>query len=107
MNASPPAQKILHGFQTVGFIYLKNHPIPAHVLQRIFTRSANFFALDDETKLRLQWTTPEANRGYSSPGREKVSQLVDVSEVSKIRSQAPDLKESLEIGRDTRPQFPN
>ncbi|KAG5918522.1 hypothetical protein E4U61_001679 [Claviceps capensis] len=101
------AQKILHGFQTVGFIYLKNHPIPARVLQRIFTRSANFFALDDETKLRLQWTTPEANRGYSYPGRERVSQLVDVSEVSKIRSQAPDLKESLEIGRDTRPEFPN
>ncbi|KAG6315939.1 hypothetical protein E4U22_007482 [Claviceps purpurea] len=101
------AQEILHGFQTAGFIYLKNHPIPAHVLQRIFIRSATFFALDDETKLRLQWTTPEANRGYSSPGREKASQLVDVSEVSKIRTQAPDLKESLEIGRDTRPEFPN
>ncbi|KAG6086966.1 hypothetical protein E4U31_002028 [Claviceps sp. LM219 group G6] len=101
------AQEILHGFQTAGFIYLKNHPIPTHVIQRIFARSASFFALDDETKLRLQWTTPEANRGYSSPGREKVSQLVDVSEVSKIRSAAPDLKESLEIGRDTRPEFPN
>lgn len=57
--------------------------------------------------MKLGWTTPEANRGYSSPGREKVTQLEDIAEVEKVRSAAPDLKESLEIGRDTDPKHPN
>ncbi|KID90964.1 thymine dioxygenase [Metarhizium guizhouense ARSEF 977] len=101
------AEAILHGFQTAGFIYLKNHPIPADVLSRTFARSADFFALDTDAKMKLGWTTPEANRGYSSPGREKVTQLEDIAEVEKVRSAAPDLKESLEIGRDTDPKHPN
>ncbi|TWU73695.1 hypothetical protein ED733_004844 [Metarhizium rileyi] len=101
------AKAVLHGFQTAGFIYLKNHPIPADVLRRTFARSADFFDLDTAAKMKLGWTTPEANRGYSSPGREKVSQLGDLAEVDKIRSAIPDLKESLEIGRDTDPQYPN
>lgn len=101
------AREILHGFQTAGFIYLKNHPIPADTVQHAFARSADFFALDDEAKLKLKWTTAEANRGYSSPGREKVTQLLELAEVEKVRDAAPDLKESLEIGRDTDPEFPN
>ncbi|KAK2591850.1 hypothetical protein QQS21_010459 [Conoideocrella luteorostrata] len=112
LNGSPQdrrstARDILRGFQTAGFIYLKNHPISPDVLKHTFSRSADFFALDDDTKLRLNWTTPDANRGYSSPGREKVSQLVDIADVEKVRNAAPDLKESLEIGRDTDPKFPN
>ncbi|OAQ70283.1 thymine dioxygenase [Pochonia chlamydosporia 170] len=101
------AKAILHGFQTAGFIYLKNHPIPADLLRHTFTRSADFFAIDTAAKMNLCWTTPEANRGYSSPGREKVSQLEDMAEIEKVRSAAPDLKESFEIGRDTDPQHPN
>ncbi|KAG6002463.1 hypothetical protein E4U21_003029 [Claviceps maximensis] len=101
------AREILHGFQNAGFIYLKNHPIPAHVLSRIFALSADFFALDDEAKLKLAWTTPEVNRGYSSPGREKVSLLRDIAEVSKIRDAAPDLKETMEIGQELNSRFPN
>lgn len=98
---------MLHGFQTAGFIYLKNHPIASPDLARTFARSADFFAQDLDTKLALGWTTPEANRGYSSPGREKVSQLTDAKDVDKERGAAPDLKESFEIGRDTDPMFAN
>jgi isopenicillin N synthase-like dioxygenase len=101
------AEAILHGFQTAGFIYLKNHPIPAATLRQVFARSADFFALETDSKRKLAWTTPEANRGYSSPGREKVTQLQDETEVEKIRNSAPDLKESLEIGRDNDPEHPN
>ncbi|QUC18582.1 uncharacterized protein UV8b_02823 [Ustilaginoidea virens] len=101
------AKTILHGFQTAGFIYLENHPIPADAVKHAFAHSARFFALDAAAKLKLSWTTPEANRGYSAPGREKVSQSLDTAEVDKIRSAAPDLKESLEIGRDTNPKYPN
>ncbi|EGY19360.1 thymine dioxygenase [Verticillium dahliae VdLs.17] len=101
------ARAILHGFQTAGFIYLKNHPIDEATLARAFAASAAFFAQADEAKLALGWTTPEANRGYSAPGREKVSQLTDVSAVSAVRQAAPDLKESFEIGREGVPGHPN
>ena len=101
------AKSVLHGFQTAGFIYLKNVPINTDVLKHTFSMSAKFFNEPSESKLKLCWTTPEANRGYSAPGREKVSQLTDVDEVEKIRQQAPDLKESLEIGREGEPGHPN
>lgn len=57
--------------------------------------------------MALGWTTAQANRGYSAPGREKVSQLADIIEVEKIRSTAPDLKESFEIGREGEVDYPN
>jgi len=57
--------------------------------------------------MSLGWTTPEANRGYSAPGREKVTQLTDIAEVDKIRDAVPDIKESFEIGREGEPGHPN
>ncbi|KAI8721076.1 Fe2OG dioxygenase domain-containing protein [Fusarium sp. LHS14.1] len=101
------AKAILNGFQTAGFIYLKNHHVPAESLKRAYSLSAKFFDQPTEKKLKVNWTTPEANRGYSAPGREKVSQLKDIREVDKVRNAAPDLKESYEIGRDDEPGHPN
>jgi isopenicillin N synthase-like dioxygenase len=76
-------------------------------VKHTFAMSAHFFDQSDEAKMSLCWTTPEANRGYSAPGREKVSQLTDIGDVEKIRAAAPDLKESLEIGREGEPGHPN
>lgn len=46
--------------------------------------------------------------GYSAPGVEKVSQhLYDSSEISKLRSKAPDAKESFECGREESKEMPN
>lgn len=101
------AKAILRGFQTAGFIYLKNHSISDQVLQHTFSTSARFFDQPMTAKLALGWTTPEANRGYSAPGREKVSQLKDIQDVEEVRSAAPDLKESFEIGREGVPGFAN
>lgn len=70
--------------------------------------SANFFAQPPEKKTALEWTTPQANRGYVPHGREKVSLPGDVvAEVERMRSAVPDLKESLEIGRDDEEGHPN
>ncbi|KAM4054594.1 2OG-Fe(II) oxygenase superfamily protein [Hirsutella rhossiliensis] len=101
------AKAILDGFQTAGFVYLKNHEVPADKLRHTFSRSADFFDQPLDAKLKLGWTTPEANRGYSSPGREKVTQEQDLSQVEKMRSEVPDLKESFEIGRDSDPAHSN
>ena len=98
---------MLAGFQDAGFIYLKNHSIPADTLKQVFSMSASFFDQTKDAKMDVCWTTPEANRGYSAPGREKVTQLQDAGEVEKVRSTAPDLKESYEIGRENEPGQPN
>ncbi|PFH60666.1 hypothetical protein XA68_10578 [Ophiocordyceps unilateralis] len=101
------ARAILDGFKSAGFIYLKNHPIPADVLRRTFSRSADFFQLPSADKQALGWTTAEANRGYSAPGREKTTQLLDINQVAEVRASAPDLKESFEIGREPHPVHDN
>ncbi|KFA68839.1 hypothetical protein S40285_01151 [Stachybotrys chlorohalonatus IBT 40285] len=101
------AKAVLSGFQGAGFIYLKNHPISAAALKHAFAVSANFFRQAPDDKMAVCWTTPEANRGYSAPGREKVTNLVDLDEVGKVRAAAPDLKESFEIGREGEPGHPN
>ncbi|KAH8673867.1 thymine dioxygenase [Xylariales sp. PMI_506] len=112
LNGNPEQRRetskaILHGFQTAGFIYLKGLPFTPEYRQHIFDTSAKYFRLPTETKLSHSWTTPAANRGYSAPGREKTTELTDINEVKKLREGNPDLKESLEIGREGEPDHPN
>ncbi|KAF4585675.1 thymine dioxygenase [Ophiocordyceps camponoti-floridani] len=112
VNGSPDerlstARAMFQGFESAGFIYLKNHPIPADVLSRIFSRSADFFALPTAEKQVLGWTTPQANRGYSALGREKTSMKLDADQIAEERDSVPDLKESLEIGREAHPVHEN
>lgn len=53
------AQAVLHGFQTAGFIYLKNHGIPQTAVDNTFAESAKFFKRPRKEKDALAWTTPE------------------------------------------------
>lgn len=102
------ANAILEGFQRAGFIYLKNHGIPKDKIKTTFAESAKFFKRPAEQKLDMSWTTPQANRGYSPPGREKTTDSTDPAEIEKIRATAgPDLKESFEIGREGEKDLPN
>ncbi len=59
------------------------------------------------TKDSLGWTTPAANRGYVTYGREKVTNMADKSDVEALRAAVPDLKESLEIGKEGEEGCPN
>ena len=53
-------------------------------------------------------TTPEANRGYSQPGREKTTDLINSADIEAKRAEeGADLKESFEIGREGEPNHPN
>ncbi|KAI9856350.1 MAG: hypothetical protein M1824_005478 [Vezdaea acicularis] len=101
------AKAVLDGFQTAGFIYLKNHGISSDCVRTVFKESSKFFARPEEQKDSLAWTTPESNRGYVAPGREKVTDLTDPNDVEALRAQAPDLKESMEIGKENEPGYPN
>ncbi|KAK1057751.1 hypothetical protein LTR12_012854 [Friedmanniomyces endolithicus] len=102
------ARAILEGFQTAGFIYLRNHGIPRADVQATFAESAKFFKRPQTQKELMCWTTPEANRGYSQPGREKTTDLTDAADIEAKRAEeGADLKESMEIGREGEPDHPN
>jgi isopenicillin N synthase-like dioxygenase len=101
------ATQISNAFQTSGFLYLQNHGIPTSQIQKAFAQSASFFARPQSQKDALGWTTPSANRGYVASGREKVTQSADPDEIAKLRANNPDLKESMEIGREGVEGLPN
>ena len=100
------AQKVIDGFKNVGFIYLSNHGIPQDQIFNVFGQSKAFFDQPKELKEKLAWTSPEANRGYVSPGREKVSLFEEADHVKELRA-FPDLKESMEIGKEESTDYKN
>lgn len=101
------AQAVLEGFQNAGFIYLKNHGIAPSTVANAFSHSAKFFARPQEQKDAMAWYSAAANRGYVAQGREKLVVLEETGTEEELRKTVPDLKESLEIGRDDQPKTPN
>ncbi|KAI8808724.1 hypothetical protein BJ742DRAFT_258635 [Cladochytrium replicatum] len=100
-------EQIIRGYNQVGFLYLKNHGINEELLARVFEQSKAFFALPYEKKMESKYISPEANRGYSPPGSEKLGQSLDKNEIEKLRETSEDLKESIEIGFDQHPVWKN
>jgi isopenicillin N synthase-like dioxygenase len=98
---------VLDGFQKTGFIYLKNHGISPSTVSTVFSHSAKFFDRPQDQKDALAWYSAEANRGYVAQGREKLVVLEETGTEEELRKTVPDLKESLEIGRDDQPETPN
>jgi isopenicillin N synthase-like dioxygenase len=101
------AKAVLEGFQDAGFIYLKNHGISKETVSTVFANSAKFFARPQDQKDALAWYSAAANRGYVAQGREKLVVLEETGTEAELRKTVPDLKESLEIGRDDQPETPN
>jgi isopenicillin N synthase-like dioxygenase len=88
-------------------VYLKNHGIKQEFIDTVFAQSKQFFALPEEEKAKLAWVSPRANRGYVAPGREKVSLSHDHDEISRLRKKSPDIKETIEIGKEYDCEFQN
>ncbi|KAJ3322509.1 hypothetical protein HDU76_013871 [Blyttiomyces sp. JEL0837] len=63
-------------------------------------QSKEFFTLVMDEKEKLAWDTPESNRGYVFPGRERIAQSFDAEEVAKLRETSPDLKETIQFGKE-------
>jgi isopenicillin N synthase-like dioxygenase len=112
LSGDPAAKKqtadaVLKGFQDAGFVYLKNHGIPPSTVSDTFSHSSKFFARPKEQKDALAWYSAAANRGYVKQGREKLVVLEETGTEAELRASVPDLKESIEIGRDDQPETPN
>ncbi|KAF3908458.1 hypothetical protein ABW21_db0203042 [Orbilia brochopaga] len=101
------AKAMLDAFRNSGFVYIKNYDISDDTVAGIFQHSAKFFARPADQKDQLAWTTPQANRGYAAPGREKTSRIEDADKVDSLIAESPDLKETFEIGREGVPGLPN
>ncbi|KAF7593353.1 hypothetical protein BBP40_011643 [Aspergillus hancockii] len=100
------AMSVVEAFKTSGFLYLKEHGLPPSVVSGVFGSSGRFFARPQYQKDSVCWTTPQANRGYVKTGQEKLSTPDDLSAPEILRA-TPDLKETMEIGRDGVDGLPN
>ncbi|EGX88681.1 gibberellin 20-oxidase, putative [Cordyceps militaris CM01] len=105
LAASAPTEEqandLCKAFREVGFAYIKNHGIPEETIQEAFSWSRQFFDLPQSEKDKAPHP-PEGwhHRGYSSIGREKVSQHVfDAASIAQHRK-IPDQKESFDLGRE-------
>ncbi|RFU75572.1 flavonol synthase flavanone 3-hydroxylase [Trichoderma arundinaceum] len=95
------AKELYEAFRNVGFAYVKNHGVPQDVVDEAFLWSRKFFSLPQSDKDKAPHP-PKAwhHRGYSSVGREKVSQMIFDEESIAAARKVPDVKESFDIGRD-------
>lgn len=101
------ADELTTAFKQSGFVYLRGHGISSSQVARTFEASADFFKLPQQIKDSLAWKDPRANRGYVAEGRERVTQATSQEEIAALREQAPDYKESCEIGNENDPQWKN
>ncbi|KAJ7667053.1 thymine dioxygenase, partial [Mycena olivaceomarginata] len=99
-NKQEVANAMLESFKDIGFVYLLN---------TMFEMSKTFFAKPMEIKqLAPHPSSGPHQRGYSAPGREKVTQHVyDPDAIAAHRAQAPDVKESFSCGRENDTVMPN
>jgi isopenicillin N synthase-like dioxygenase len=68
------AEKLVTACREVGFVYIKNHGVPADELARAFEISKKFYDLPTSEKMKAPHPPGWAvHRGYSWPGLEKVS----------------------------------
>lgn len=80
-------EALYEGFRYFGFIILKDHKVSHELLQRAYDKSAEFFALPEDYKMRF--FQKDGQRGYTPFGREHAK-----------NSKHPDLKEFWHVGRE-------
>ncbi|KAH8892672.1 thymine dioxygenase [Thozetella sp. PMI_491] len=100
-------QQIMNGFTTSGFLLLQNSGIDPTQLASVYSWSENFFALPMSEKEKRLNTDFAANRGYSRLSSEKATNVSASADIAALRAQAPDLKESLEMGSEPGQGYPD
>lgn len=88
-------EKLIRAFVEVGFIYLRNHPIPATARADLLSHAKKFFALPVEEKAKVETAETKAFHGWFSPQRTSGD------------SRHSDQKEAFDVGRDDDPTRPN
>lgn len=81
-------QELGKAFEEVGFVALKNHGIPADIIESLYKNVQRFFSLPSEKKKNFEIPELSGQRGYTSFGKEHAK-----------GSDAPDLKEFFQYGQ--------
>src|SRR4051812_956326 len=89
---STTAAAVRAGFESLGFLGLTSHGLPAPVLDGTFAASREFFALQLPTKEAVCWESAASNRGYIPPTGQSLDE-----------AKPWDLKEAYHAGYDDRP----
>ena len=83
------AQEIYQACHNIGFLYLKNHGVPANAIARAFEQSQQFFGSPMADKQAIAWSNECSNRGYVGVERERLDE-----------TQPGDLKEAFNMGKE-------
>src|SRR5690348_13507399 len=81
-------QNLGKAYEEVGFVAVKNHGIPAALIEDLYKHVQQFFSLPSEKKKSYEIPELAGQRGYTSFGREHAK-----------GSDAPDLKEFFQYGQ--------
>jgi isopenicillin N synthase-like dioxygenase len=81
-------QKLGKAYEEVGFVAVKNHGIPGHLIEDLYKRVQLFFSLPADKKKNYEIAGLAGQRGYTSFGKEHAK-----------GSDAPDLKEFFQYGQ--------
>jgi isopenicillin N synthase-like dioxygenase len=82
------AQQLGKAYEEVGFVAVKNHGIPEHLIQDLYKYVQQFFSLPLTVKKKYEKPELSGQRGYTSFGKEHAK-----------GSEAPDLKEFFQFGQ--------
>lgn len=76
------AQQVRAAAQNMGFFYIKNHGIPAEVIQDVYEAGLEFFRQDLEIKMRADSSGTRWDKGYQGPNTQRLnpSESVDLRE---------------------------
>lgn len=77
-----------NAYEDVGFVAVKNHGIPDHLIRDLYQQVQQFFSLPREVKMGYEKKELAGQRGYTSFGREHAKGF-----------DAPDLKEFFQFGQ--------
>ncbi|MGN6196066.1 MAG: isopenicillin N synthase family dioxygenase [Ginsengibacter sp.] len=81
-------QRLGKAYEDVGFVAVKNHGIPAHLIADLYKYVQQFFSLPSDKKRAYEIPELAGQRGYTSFGKEHAK-----------GSDAPDLKEFFQYGQ--------
>src|SRR5487761_2236882 len=81
-------QELGNAYEEVGFVAIKNHGIPAAIIEDLYKYVQQFFSLPSEKKKKFENPELSGQRGYTSFGKEHAK-----------GSSAPDLKEFFQYGQ--------
>jgi isopenicillin N synthase-like dioxygenase len=86
-----------NAYEQIGFVAIRNHGIPSETLKLLYQEVANFFALQEENKLKYDDSEGGGQRGYTGFGKEhaKNRNTGDLKEFWHFGCQANNLETSI------------